>query len=828
MVVLISDSQEDQAINEARLLAIETGEMFSYSLDQAIAPLFSLAQFVQQLSEFDGLAETIGPAGEPGSAPLIPRDDGVPSHRNVTGICDDGPTLARFNEIAADIKRNAGMEKVLVNLQIAPHAVVCMLYPKNNTEDFEDGIFMDNSGAIGHDLLEDPARKFIAQATVPADSVVIAGPLTLKQCDPDCHPTVEKAFIARLPIASDHHTIDVDGKTYNRWGFAVALINWAAMVERSNIQTNFAQRGYSFQLTRTDQKEDPETGVLIPKVVTLAESPNFKHDSKTTVAYELETTNNAWVIQINYCEAVKLEWRPWAFVLLSIFSLCFAMLAYTVLLQKQIHSDMDAEKTNLLASQAQQAAANQRDLNEYLAHEVRNPLSAALSACTFVLYALEEEQTPTNIQGMQEGKKRSAAGNISSDEEAPPAAEDVNSTTTSNEIVTKDKRLSDTVSGDVHIIETSLRFINELLRSILDMNRAQNNQMTLENEEVDVFHDLFEPVSSMIYKRDGAFEFLVECPENLIILGDKLRLQQVILNLCRNSTKFVTEGFVRVRAQVLQFDGKSKVCLFVEDSGPGIPPEKRKDLFRRFQESLDTLGQGTGVGLNLSRKIVDLMGGSMYVDERYKSGVKGQPGTRIVIELNRAPIPARNESTPFLISALPQRSATPRFSDEGSGTEHFASTRTIGTDSECTDSVPTTAPGSLPPTASVLFVDDDRIIRKLASRAMAKALPGWLIREAASGETALSLTEAQDFDIIFMDQYMASVDQALKGTETVRAMRAKGVKSVICGLSANNIEEQFLEAGADAFLLKPFPCKVEEALHAVEDIWNSRGNSSPA
>ena len=58
-----------------------------------------------------------------------------------------------------------------------------------------------------------------------------------------------------------------------------------------------------------------------------------------------------------------------------------------------------------------------------------------------------------------------------------------------------------------------------------------------------------------------------------------------------------------------------------------------------------------------------------------------------------------------------------------------------------------------------------------------------------------------------MDQYMASVEKQLLGTETVHAMRAKGVKSCICGLSANDMEGAFLAAGADAFIQKPFPCE---------------------
>jgi CheY-like chemotaxis protein len=109
----------------------------------------------------------------------------------------------------------------------------------------------------------------------------------------------------------------------------------------------------------------------------------------------------------------------------------------------------------------------------------------------------------------------------------------------------------------------------------------------------------------------------------------------------------------------------------------------------------------------------------------------------------------------------------------------------------------------LPENLSILMVDDDRILRKLFSRSVAKAAPTWKIEEAANGETALRLVDEEPYDLIFMDQYMASTEKQLLGTETVRALRAKGFKNRICGLSANDLEQFFISAGADCFVLKP-------------------------
>jgi hypothetical protein len=268
--LMYAKSREDEKLQEdAIALAEETGAFFSDQLDQAILPLFSMAQFVNEIPIFKKLSSEIGQAYAPGSLPLLPGNkghgDGSPTHRNITGVCDEPGLVQRFDEIAATVKRNAGMEKVLVNLQLAPGGVICLAYPLNNTDDFPPGIFMDNTGVIGLDLLTDPSRKFIAEAGIMSETVTIAGPLTLEGCE-DCDPTVEKAFIARYPIALKGTEIVVNGIPYPKWGFVVALINWNALVKKSGVFEVFHQEGLEFQLTRTDKKSDQETNVITETV----------------------------------------------------------------------------------------------------------------------------------------------------------------------------------------------------------------------------------------------------------------------------------------------------------------------------------------------------------------------------------------------------------------------------------------------------------------------------------------------------------------------------------------------------------------------------------
>jgi CheY-like chemotaxis protein len=331
---------------------------------------------------------------------------------------------------------------------------------------------------------------------------------------------------------------------------------------------------------------------------------------------------------------------------------------------------------------------------------------------------------------------------------------------------------------DVEIIDNSLRFVNDLLRNMLDMHRATNKQLNVNLVPTDVLLDVLEPVQAMLPQREGKLKVLVECPSGLMVLTDRLRLKQICLNLARNSVKFVDEGFIRLTASVI----KGQVNIYVEDSGPGIPAEKRTTIFSKFQESLDSLSQGTGIGLFLCQNLVSLMEGEIHLDDEYHSGITDHPGTRFVVNLKR--------------EAIDPQSLHDINSYSGGD---MGETHLLEDDESCAL--------HLPENLSVLFVDDDPILRKLFSRTVRTVAPGWIIREASNGETALRLVNEDTFDLIFMDMYMASVEKQLLGTETVRELRAQGVTCRICGLSANDKETEFLEAGANAFTFKPFPCE---------------------
>lgn len=103
---------------------------------------------------------------------------------------------------------------------------------------------------------------------------------------------------------------------------------------------------------------------------------------------------------------------------------------------------------------------------------------------------------------------------------------------------------------DVEIIDSGLAFTNDWLRSMLDMHRTISKTIAIQMVLMDVSKDIVQPVVAMLYKKiDLDFEILMEFPENLLVMTDRLRLKQVLLNLGQNTTKFVTKGYIKLGAK---------------------------------------------------------------------------------------------------------------------------------------------------------------------------------------------------------------------------------------------------------------------------------------
>lgn len=543
-----SNSINQKFYFEALELAEQTGEFFAKELDNAILPLFSIAQFALELDNFSTLPSQIGQANEPGSLPFIALNGTAStSHRNITGVCDNVDLIAKYNHIAHTFKTNANMDGILHNIQLAPFGVICLVYPINNTEDFatSNGIqFLDSSKALGLDLLNDPVSKFIAQSSMKKATVGIAGPRPLTQC-----PTCGNYFIARLPIFSETNTIVLDGEPFPRWGFATALIHWDELVARSMLYETFQNRSFEFQLTRTDRTFNETTSSYDVAVVVLAESSNFGSKPKQ-VATLLQTTNNEWNFVVQYDDP-----NAYHFILIAItifVSCSIAMLVGVVLVQKNVHAEMKG------LAMAQDAKVEvERNMTAYFAHELRNPLFAIDCALQTLPTEHLVDETRDAIVGMQ----------------------------------------------------LCCTFMSSIMNNLLDVRKMEEGKLILNADPFSLHQLVGDSRRMALPTMNPGVELHVETSndDSKWVIGDEPRIQQILTNLISNAIKYTKQGSVTISAL---WEG-NLVRLEVRDTGPGIPKDDHLQMFDRFTQRGGG-ATGSGLGLAISKQLVTLMGGTMH------------------------------------------------------------------------------------------------------------------------------------------------------------------------------------------------------------------------
>lgn len=178
----------------------------------------------------------------------------------------------------------------------------------------------------------------------------------------------------------------------------------------------------------------------------------------------------------------------------------------------------------------------------------------------------------------------------------------------------------DEQQGYVDIIKTNSDLLLRLINDILDVSRLEADRVTFTFEECDVVPLCQRVLASVSQARKSENEFIFECDrESMDMRTDTQRLQQVIINLLSNADKFTRNGKITLGLKV---DEKQREVLFsVSDTGTGIPLEKQRLVFERF-EKLNEYVQGTGLGLSICKLTVEKWGGKIWVDPGYTDGAR--------------------------------------------------------------------------------------------------------------------------------------------------------------------------------------------------------------
>lgn len=343
------------------------------------------------------------------------------------------------------------------------------------------------------------------------------------------------------------------------------------------------------------------------------------------------------------------------------------------------------------------------------------------------------------------------------------------------------------LSEGLSIIQRSGEHLLTLINDILDLSKIEARKMELNATPVNLPALLNEIVAMIRMRAESkgihvADEFAQNLPEG--ILTDETRLRQVLLNLLDNAVKFTEQGTVTFRAREIgelpceivevempqSFDSvqdtsqipplKSHLLFEIEDTGIGIPVEHSESIFLPFEQvdDISVQSSGTGLGLTISQRIVELMGGTLQVSSTV--GV----GSKFSMELAFPKVS-------LAISQTPRRQRTLK--------------------------------GYLGPRQTVLIIDDHAYNRRILRKFLETL--GFICVEAEHGEQGVALAQAHAFCLMLVDLVMPVMD----GITFARKIREhpEWAETILVAISANAFKHQISEchqAGYNAFLAKPF------------------------
>lgn len=321
----------------------------------------------------------------------------------------------------------------------------------------------------------------------------------------------------------------------------------------------------------------------------------------------------------------------------------------------------------------------------------------------------------------------------------------------------------------VSSIKQSSEILLGVVNDILEISAIQNGKIVFENKFFNLEELLANLVNVMQYKaqeKDLYFETIIDEETPMILLGDKLRLNQILYNLVGNAIKFTDHGFIKIYIKKL-FDIVDSVQLqfIVEDSGIGIPSEKIDAIFETFTRirQKDRLYEGTGLGLSICKNLVEQQGGKIgatseegkgskfFFDLIFEVGEASQLEPKSP-ELDQVEL---DEETPFRL----------------------------------------------------LLVEDHKMNQLVARKTLERKFPNIYLKIADNGKIAIDILEQESFDIILMDIQMPVMD-GYEATKHIREEMPDSIATLpILAMTAHahiSKDEKFKEYGLDDYVLKPF------------------------
>ncbi|MBO1074481.1 ATP-binding protein [Roseomonas marmotae] len=367
------------------------------------------------------------------------------------------------------------------------------------------------------------------------------------------------------------------------------------------------------------------------------------------------------------------------------------------------------------------------------------------------------------------------------------------------QVLLNDPRVTADQKEQLQTLHDAARHLLDLVNGLLDLSKIAAGRLEIRPAPTELRPLLERCVTLMgpeIVRKQQSFHMDVEIGTPEAVLVDPMRLRQLLLNLLSNAVKFTPErGEIWLRAGPLQND--KGLRLEVQDSGPGVPPDKQHMLFQDFVQLAapttgNDVGTGTGLGLAIASQLAALMDGRIG----YDSPPEG--GALFWVEL---PLPEAELPWPAK-SGAPGKELEPQ-------------------------------PASLPPplparvTPLRVLVVDDVAANRLVARAMLTSA-GHHVTLVEDGAAALAAVQAEDFDLVLMDLQMPVMD-GLESTRRIRQLPPPRNQVPIVAVTASVLPEQVAActaAGMNAHLSKPIDR--ENLLRVVIEFGGAAASSASA
>ena len=317
-------------------------------------------------------------------------------------------------------------------------------------------------------------------------------------------------------------------------------------------------------------------------------------------------------------------------------------------------------------------------------------------------------------------------------------------------------------------IKNASESLLSLINDLLDMSKIESGKMHLVTQEYDTAEMLRSVVSMIRIKsteKELTFDVVVDEMLPTRLYGDQGKIKQIVLNLLTNAVKYTSEGgFLLSVSMQERVDDECTVKFSVKDTGMGVKKEDIEKLFtayERLDEEKNSGIQGTGLGLDISRRFAELMGGTLACESEYGKG------SEFILTLSQKII----DKTP--IGAFTERD------EESSGGAYV--------------------PQFIAPDADILVVDDNPM-NLTVIRGLLKGTKVF-VSTASSGEECLERIKDTRFDVVLLDHMMPGMD----GVETVAEIRKNYPDLPVYALTANSTagEEFYKSKGFNGYLSKP-------------------------